>query len=156
MTVGVLGGNITLREDSAPYIHRSHVANKGLVCMEASSKFVLVLSDNGGTSGTDRAAGIEACTTVYDHTIFVPLIVSVSVAPCEADMVPFPMVTEPDISIPFKKKKRNWRNDNPIINSKKLNGKFHRKVILIVHVTVLLANLQLFTNFFSLIHYFIR
>ena len=45
----VLSNNVTLRKDDAPYIHLCYIANERLVCVEASSKCVLILPYHGGT-----------------------------------------------------------------------------------------------------------
>ncbi len=103
---GVAGAGVVekliVRENTVPYIHLCHVANKRLVCLEASSNGILLLSDDGGTSGTYRAARIQTCVSGYGHTILVEPIFSVGVGPCKADVVPF-SVLKTRTRIPFER-----------------------------------------------------
>ena len=98
----VLSNNVTLRKNDAPYIHLCYIANERLLCVEASSKCVLILPYHGVTPGGNRAAFIQTCTTGYVHTILVEFIVSVGTAPCNADVVPFSIVNS-NFSDPFEK-----------------------------------------------------
>lgn len=101
VTVAVLSKNITFWQNRAPHIQLRHGANKRLVWIEASAQCVLVLSDDCGTSMLDSDSLLKLCSLMDEFTIFVELIVSVSVAPCETDMVPLAILNS-NAGIPFK------------------------------------------------------
>ena len=87
VTVAVLSFNITLGQNYAPHIYSKQCANKGLVCVEISPNCVLVLSDDHSTSVMNNGSLLKVCTTGNKNAVFVELIISVFVAPCEADVV---------------------------------------------------------------------
>ena len=101
--VSGLGNNIALRKNSAPDIYFCNIPNESLGCNEASSNFVLILPNHGGSSRGNLAAHIQACSSTHGHPIFVELIISVFAAPRKADMVPFAVV-HTNVTISFKNK----------------------------------------------------
>ena len=87
-----LGNNITLGKNSTPDIQFCYNPNESLVCHKASSNFVLILSNDGGTSRGNFATHIHVSSFAHRHPIFVELIISILAAPCKADMVPFAVI----------------------------------------------------------------
>ena len=98
--------NVSVRPNLIKYIQSRHCTEPGLACFEISSKWVLDLSNDCATSVTNRGSLLKARAIPDYFSIHPEFIISVVAAPCETEVVKWPITRNAFQRIPFEKKKK--------------------------------------------------
>lgn len=105
VTIVELSLDVTVWQDRSPYIQSSHFTDPRLIWVEFSPNLVLVLSNDQSTCAFNRASFVKIRATSDDFSILPELIISILVAPCETDVVIYPITGEAFVtSISLKEK----------------------------------------------------